>query len=190
MIAMCAGASLLLPGWLADWREGTSSYVNYTAGVPPHIQVIFGKYAGGAVGLVLIVGVAILCWKTRRDAASSDRFRFVSVLILVVSLAVTPLWHEYDQLFVVPAILLAWHWRAEFQRLHPLAQAFVILSGIALLWHWISAIALVVLTHATAGVPQSWQIFPWLPVFFAPTLVLISLILIARKRFSFQRRAS
>ena len=60
----------------------------------------------------------------------------------------------------------------------------VILSGLAFLWHWIGAIALVVITRAASGAPQSWQIFPWLPVFFAPTLVLISLSLMARARLS------
>src|SRR5262249_15809426 len=45
MGVLCAGASLLLPGWVGDWREGASSYVGYTAGVPAHVQVVFGRYA-------------------------------------------------------------------------------------------------------------------------------------------------
>src|SRR5438477_2138169 len=95
MIVMCAGASVLLPGWLGDWRAGASSYMAYTAGVPGHFQVIFGQYAGAAIGFVLCVGVVILCWKTRNDPPSSDRFKLVPALILAVNMAVTPLWHEY-----------------------------------------------------------------------------------------------
>jgi hypothetical protein len=186
MIVLCAGAGLLLPGWIGDWRAGASSYVGYTAGVPAHVLVIFGKYAGAVIGLALCGGVAMLCWSARNDLPSSDRFKLVSVLILVVSLAVTPLWHEYDQMFVAPAILLAFQWRDKFYRLHALAQAIVILSVVVLLEHWVGAIALVIINQMTSGAPSSWQIFPWLPVFFAPTLVLVSLGLIAREKIRFR----
>ena len=185
MILLCTGASLLLPGWVAEWRDAASSYMGYTADVPAHVQVVFGRYAGALIGLALCVGMAILCWKTRHDRASSDRFKLVSASILVVNLAVTPLWHEYDQMFVLPAILLMFEWRHEWHRLHPLAQAIVSVSGIALLWHWIAAILLVVMTHIVSDIPPGWQIFPWLPLFFAPTLVLVSLTLIARQKMRF-----
>src|SRR5262249_2911091 len=81
MGVLCAGASLLLPGWVGDWREGASSYVGYTAGVPAHVQVVFGRYAGAVIGLGLCAGVAILCWRTRNDLPSSDRFRIIAPLI-------------------------------------------------------------------------------------------------------------
>src|SRR5437660_2594682 len=41
MIVLCAGASVLLPGWLRDWRAGASSYMACSAGGPGHVHVIF-----------------------------------------------------------------------------------------------------------------------------------------------------
>jgi Glycosyltransferase family 87 len=182
MIVMCVGASLLLPGWVGDWREGTASYVGYTAGVPTHLQVLFGKYVGTVIGLALCVGTAIVCWKTRRDSPSSDRFKLVPALILTVNMAVTPLWHEYDHLFLLPAVLLIFCWRHEFFRLKPFARAVVSLCAIAFAWQWVGAFTLTVIATGFQDVARDWQILPWLPVFFAPTLVLVSLFFIALTR--------
>jgi hypothetical protein len=185
MILMWAGAELLLPGWIGKWRGATAFYLEYNDTVPAHVQLLFGTHAGILVGFIMSAAVAVLCWNARKDSPSSDRFMLISVLILVVNLAVTPIWHEYDQMFVVPAVMLIYHWRVEFWRLHPLAQVMVGLSAIAFLWHWVVAILLVGMSLALPiVVPHKWQILPWLPVFFAPTLVLASLALIARSRLS------
>jgi Glycosyltransferase family 87 len=183
MIVMCVCANLLLPGWFSNWREGATSYVGYTAGVPAHVQVIFGKYAGAAIGLALSVGAAILCWKTRKDSPSTDRFKLVPAMILAVNMAVTPLWHEYDHMFLLPAVLLIFCWRDEFYRLRPFAGAVVSLCAIAFVWQWIGALMLTVIATGFQKFARDWQILPWLPVFFGPTLVLISLAFIAWSRF-------
>ena len=178
MIVLCAGASLLLPGWVGDWRAGASSYVGYTAGVPAHVQVVFGNNAGAVIGLALCAGVAILCWKTRNDLASSDRFRLIPPLILAVSMAVTPLWHEYDHMFLLPAVLLIFSWRDEFRRLKPFAGAVLLLCAIVFAWQWVGALMLTVISIRFRQFAETWQILPWLPVFFAPSLVLVSLTIL------------
>ena len=189
MIVMCAGASILLPSWIGDWREGASSYMGYTAGVPAHVQVIFGNYAGAVIGFALCVGIAILCWKTRNDSPSSDRFKLIPALILAVNMAITPLWHEYDHMFLLPAVLLIFYWRNEFYRLKPFVRAVVSLCAIAFAWQWVGALVLTVISIRFRQFAETWQILPWLSVFFAPTLVLISLTLLypglhRSKRFS------
>jgi hypothetical protein len=181
---MCAGAELLLPGWVWKWREAASSYLGYTAGVPAHVQVIFGNYAGAIIGLVLVLAVSVVCWKTRSDSPSSDRFKLVPALILAVNMAVTPIWHEYDHLFLLPAVLLIFHWRNQVHRMKPLACTIVSLSAIVFVWQWIGALTLTLIAFISPELARSSQILPWLPVFFAPTLVLISLALIARAQFS------
>jgi hypothetical protein len=181
---LCAGAELLLPGWVWKWREAASSYLGYTAGVPAHVQVIFGNYAGAIIGFVLVLAVSVLCWKARCDPASSDRFKLAPALILVVNMAVTPIWHEYDHMFLLPAVLLIFHWSGQFHRMKPLACAIVSLSAIVFVWQWIGALTLTLIAFKSPELARGWQILPWLPVFFAPTLVLVSLTLIARAQFS------
>ena len=178
MIIMCAGASILLPDWIGDWREGASSYMGYTAGVPAHVQVILGNYAGAGIGFVLCVGIAVLCWKTRNDSPSSDRFKLVPALILAVNMAITPLWHEYDHMFLLPAVLLIFYWRNEFYLLKPFVRAVVSLCAIVFAWQWVGALVLTVISIRFRQFAETWQILPWLSVFFAPTLVLISLTLL------------
>jgi glycosyl transferase family 87 len=183
MIALCAGASLLLPGWVGEWRAGASSYLGYTGGVPAHVQVIFGNYAGAVIGFALCLAVAILCWKARHDLPSTDRFKLVPVLILAVNMAVTPLWHEYDHMFLLPAVLLIFCWSDAFYRLNPFPRAVLSLSAIVFAWQWVGALLLTVIAIGFREFAARWLILPWLSVFFSPSLVLVSLALIGRSRF-------
>jgi hypothetical protein len=137
-----------------------------------------------------VLAVGVFCWKTRGDSPSSDRFKLAPALILAVNMAVTPIWHEYDHMFLLPAVLLIFHWRDQFHRLHPLARAIVSLSAIVLAWQWIGALTLTVIALLSRELAESWQILPWLPVFFAPALVLISLTLIARAQLTTERGAN
>jgi hypothetical protein len=187
MTTMCVGASLLLPGWFGNWRDGAASYVGYTAGVPAHVQIIFGTYAGAAVSLALCTVAAILCWQTRKDSPSTDRFKLVPAVILAVSMAVTPLWHEYDHMFLLPAVLLIFCWREQFYRFQPFARAVVSLCAIAFAWQWVGAFMLALIAMGFQEFARDWQILPWLPVFFAPTLVLVSLSFIAWSRLHHSR---
>jgi hypothetical protein len=184
LAALCGGAELLMPGWIWEWRDAIRAYATYNGGTPPHLQLMFGAYIGGAVGIVLLVGVVLFCWKARRDAASSDRFKLASALILAVSLAANPVWHEYDLIFLLPAILLAFHWRDEFALMNFAERAVVGISGIALGWQWIAAVAVRSVAVASPELAQSWRILPWLSVFFAPTCALAGLIVIARVRLA------
>jgi hypothetical protein len=182
MTILCAGAELLLPGWLWKWRDAAASYMTYTAGVPTHVQVLFGKHLGGVIAIVLWLSVAALCWKARLDTPSSDRFKLAPALILAVSMAAGPVWHEYDHMFLLPAVLLAFHWKTEFHLMTPGARTIVVFSGLIIAGQWIAALVLTMLAVRWTALARSLQIIPWLPMFFSPTLVLLSLSLIARKR--------
>ena len=182
MALLFAGSEWLLPGWLFEWRDATAAYMRYTAGVPAHVQLLFGRYLGGAVAVLLVLGIGLFCWSARRDAASTDRFKLAPALIFAVSLAVSPIWHEYDLMFLLPVALLAFHWRDAFGRLKPFQRAIVSVSAAGLGWQWIAAAALSAIAIASPALARNLEILPWLSVFFGPTLGLALLLLIARVR--------
>jgi hypothetical protein len=184
MAALWAGAELLLPGWIWEWRDAVRAYAIYNGGTPAHVQLMFGSYAGAAIGVLLLLGVVLFCWKARRDVASSDRFMLAPALILAASLVSSPVWHEYDVIFLLPTVLLAFHWRDELGLLNLAERAVVGISGIALGWQWIAAVAVRAVAVASPGLAQSWRILPWLSVFLGPTCALAGLIVIARVRLT------
>jgi len=81
-------------------------------------------------------------------------------------------------MFLLPAVLLIFYWRHEFYRLMPFARAVVSLSAIIFAWHWVGAFLLTLIGIGSLEFAERWQILPWLPMFFAPMLILVSLTLL------------
>jgi hypothetical protein len=184
MAALLAGSELLLPNWLWEWRDATAAYMRYTgSAVPAHVQLLYGAYAGGIIRVLLIVAAAVFCWVARKDSTSSDRFKLAPALLLAVTLAVSPIWHEYDLMFLLPAVLLVFQWRHEAKGLSPIQVAIAGLAAIGLGWQWIAAAALSIIAFSSPQLARSLQILPWLSVFFGPTLGLVLLGLVAGGRW-------
>jgi len=184
MVVLVVGAEVLLPGWIWKWREGAAAYMRYATLPPAQVQLMLGRLLGGAAAAALILAVAVVCWRARYDSASTERFKFVLPLMLTTYLIVSPIWHNYDHVLLLPAALLAFHWRAQFFGLRPFAQALVSLSAVTLAWQWVAALAVSMTALVSPATAQSWQILPWLSILLVPTSALISLILLARIRFS------
>jgi hypothetical protein len=183
MTVLLASAELLLPGWFWKWREALSAYVRYAPLPSPTVQLIFGEYVGPAVGAAVLAGLGVFCWKSRLDSPSTDRFKLVPPLILTICLAVSPVWHGYDHVLLLPPALLALLWRTEYFRLKPFGRGVLIFSIFVLSWPWISAVILYII-YRVSNVAQSLAIAPMYLFAFGPVAMLASLILIARERLS------
>jgi len=175
---------LTMPGWFWRWRDAVTAYMQYAPLPPPHIQLLFGKWIGTMLGAAVLLGVGVFCWKARKDSVQSDRFLLAGPLILTASLVLSPVWHPYDQILLLPAALLGFCWRHEIAKMSAPRQLVVILSGIIVSWQWISALALSLTAIVSPNLAQGWQILPWISIVLSPTFVLVSLALIGRARLS------
>jgi len=182
MTVLFIGAELLLPGWIWKWRELVSVYLRYEPLPRVQVQVMFGNNFGTAVGVALSLALGVFCWRTRFDSASTDRFKLVPALILTTYLLVSPVWHNYDHVLLLPAALLGFHWRDRFHELKPFEGAVVGLSAVALAWQWIAALVVSVTMFVSPALAQREQILPWLSILLVPASALISLFLLARVR--------
>jgi hypothetical protein len=182
--AMFLAAELLLPGWLWEWREALSAYMRYSPLTGAYVELMFGKWLGKVIGALVTLGILLFCWKARRDAPRTDRFRLASTLILAANLFITPVWHAYDHIFLLPPFLLLWEWREQFYSLKPVLRAIVRFSALALAWQWIAAtIALAVVT-IVPGLVLNLRILPYFSILLLPPGALISLVLIGHARLS------
>jgi len=187
MGVMFAGAELLLPGWIWEWQQTLSAYMRYAPLAPTHLQLALGTSAGNMAGAAVVLAIAVFCWRIRREPATSDRFKFVPALMLAAYLVISPVWHFYDYVLLLPGVLLALHWQNDFYRMRPSERAFVSISAIVLAWQWISTTGLWMTAMVLPGWALRGQVLLTLSMAFAPGMIVLSLILMARSRFSAPR---
>jgi hypothetical protein len=175
---------MLLPGWIWEWREALSAYMRYSPLTGAVVKLMFGNILGELVGALVIAGVLVYCWKARKDAPHTDRFKFVPTLILSANLFVTPVWHAYDLIFLLPSVLLLWAWRRQFDQLKPVPRGILRFSALALLWQWFAAALALAIVMVAPQLALNLRILPYFSILLLPAVTLTSLILIAWSRLS------
>ncbi len=86
------------------------------------LNEIFGSAASGVTGRLgaqILAGIAVLAcvpvlWKLRRRAADASGFGCATALVLAVTVLVVPMYAPYNQVLLLPAILLLVRERAVF----------------------------------------------------------------------------
>ena len=187
LCAIFVGAETLLPGWFGKWGEALSAYMRYAPLPGALVQLLFGNLLGKVVGALVVLGIVVFCLRIRKDRADSDRFKLAFALIVSANLFITPVWHPYDHIFLLPSVLLVWEWRAHFYRLKPVQRGILRFSALALLWQWLAAAIGVGIAIAAPQLATSLRILPYVPYFsivLLPPVVLTSLALIGYARLS------
>jgi hypothetical protein len=182
--AMLFAAEVLLPGWVWEWREALTAYMRYAPLTGASVELMFGNRLGKPVGLLVLVAIFVFCWKARKDAPHTDRFRLACALILSGNLFTTPVWHAYDHIFLLPPFLLLWQWRDQFYRLQPVKRAVVRFSALVLLWQWFAVAVALIVVIIVPGLALNLRILPYFSILLLPPLVLASLILIGHAQLA------
>lgn len=99
------GGELLLPGWISQFRAATAAYLRYTGGTSP-LDLSLTPTWGRVVSLIVILGVAYVCWRWHRAPADSAAFRWSLAFVLAGILVVIPTFAPYNQLLLIGALLL------------------------------------------------------------------------------------
>jgi hypothetical protein len=167
MSLLLIGAEWLLPKWLPEFYAGTVAYREYAGGASLLVALL-GHLAGTILNVTAVSLLAVTCWQSRREPAGSPRWSFVTALVLAVTVVVIPMTATYNQLLLLPAILLAarwWNRQLSGRRLIRLAWG---LCFLLLAWPW--AVTLAMMSAAMVTPAKSLQGLWWLPTY--PTVLL------------------
>lgn len=175
MVVLFAGAQLILPGWIGKFLGAISAYRQYAAGPGSLLDFLLTPKWGTAVTALLVLALAIVCWCTRRDSVESEGFAIALALVLTVTIVVLPMFAPYNQLLLLPGLLLAWVHRTDLQR----TGAGRLACGVALvllLWPWLASagLALASFIIPPATVQRAWA----LPIYSSPAIPLVVLMLL------------
>ena len=184
MAALLIGAEFLLPGWIWRFRDALAAYSQYTGGLGSTLDALITPLGGRFVAAVLIVSIAIACWKWRCQPVESPAFALSVSLILALTVTVIPMISPYNQMLLLPGIfLLVRNWHVLLA--DRLLRTITVIAVAIIFWPWLASAGLAL---ASIGMPaQSVQRLWRLPLYTSlaiPSSVLVLLIVYARKTAS------
>jgi hypothetical protein len=178
MTALFAGAEFVMPGWVGQFIKAIAAYRQYT-GRPVSLLAVFTTPGWGLFFSVLILLVlGLICWRARQVRSDDPAFAFVSSLVLAVTVVVIPMTSLYNQILLLPAVLLLVRNAELLWRKDRLTRLICVVSGSLTVWPWLAALALSVasLVMPAPLVQKAWAA----PLWTSMTIPLGVLLLLAR----------
>lgn len=186
MALLMAASEWLVPGWIREFVASASAYTRYTDGRSV-LQLFFTRPGGTAASILVLVVLAIVCWRLRRSEPRSPEFVGCTVLVLATSLTVIPTMAPHGQVLLLPAVLLLLKDRRAILGLGGAAR-YLWMSACALVaWQWLGALVFSAAV-AVMGAAQAHRL--WLvPLYASPVAPLaVALALAVGDRSLFRLR--
>lgn len=152
-VAVLLATSLaVLPHWISSWIHTVLAYRHYTR--PPLVTEVLtsplGPRFSGPATLILtalsIVLAIALAWRNRcADCRSFTFWLTLSTILAITTITILPGQAVYDDLILIPGILLLIRHRHALIASSPPARALCVIGLLLLLWPWIAALGLIVL---------------------------------------------
>ena len=162
LIGLCAASELVLPHWIGRFGRAVSEYWQYTQAVPM-LEVMLGKAFGGLVE-VLLAGITVLfCYRRRKLAVESGAFQLSTCLVLALTVIMVPTLSLYNQVLLVPGVLLIARDRRAIWAGSLVGRGLLIVVAGLLAWQWLSAAALAGLSFVLARetLERAWVMPFW-----------------------------
>jgi hypothetical protein len=184
MAILLAGAQYVLPGWIGRFSEAVSAYRQYTGGPRSLLDVLITPVWARMLTVLIVVALVGVCWLRRREPASGPAFGVISALVLAVTVVVIPTFGPYNQLLLLPGVLLVVRdWRILWNR-SILTRAACVIAGSVFFWPWLATLALTVASFVLPqpSVEQAWAMPLW-TILYVPLVVLLLLGLVVAITF-------
>ena len=151
MALLLGGAEMVLPGWLRMFVEAVGQYQGYTQNQSV-LEVMMDEALGltGRAGHItgeILAGIVMLAclpvlWKWRHEPEGSPQFGYAVALLLALTVLLVPKSAPYNQVLLLPAILLLVRNRAPLQEDSKALRFGYFLGGSLLGWQWIASFSL------------------------------------------------
>jgi len=181
MLLMMGGGEILLPGWIGKFRTASAEYLRYTGGGRSVLDVELTPVWGRLVSAVLVCVLLYFAWNLRRVPARSADFAWLVALTMATTLAVIPMFAPYNQVLLLPVLMVLVRHIKPLWDSGRLCRFFVVFTALSILWPWLATMGL---AAASLFLPKPMVQGAWaLPLytnFAIPTLTL-GLVLLSGK---------
>ena len=158
MVALLAAAEYVLPGWMGQFWGAIAAYRQYNDGAGSTLDVLTTPGWGKILSALIVLALTVVAWRHRRASAESASFAWVTVLTLATTIMFVPKASPYNQVLLLPAVLLALqHWRALALGSRGIRVAAWTCS-LLFLWPWAAALGLTLASTflSRESVQQAW----------------------------------
>jgi len=178
LLILCGAAEYVLPGWLGQFREAIAAYRQYNGGAESVLEVLVSPGWGRGLAALALLALSRVCWRLRRSPSDSTAFVWMLVLTLAVTVMVVPKAAPYNQVLLLPGILLVVQQGQVLWAENRLTRIIVLISSFLILWPWLAAVSLTAasLFLPAQSVQKAWAV-PVYTSFAIPIAVVVLLSL-------------
>jgi hypothetical protein len=164
MALLLAGAEVILPGWWRMFAEAIAQYHRYTQNQSVLDQLVPWGFAGKVLAGAAVFACALFLWQLRRQPVDAGGFSRMTALVMALTVLVVPMYAPYNQVLLLPAILLLARDRTSFTSRSPATRFLYAAGAFVLAWQWIASLSLSV---AYLFASPAWALGRWTWPFFA-----------------------
>lgn len=172
MVLLLAGSEVVLLGWVRLFAGALQQYHSYTQNQSVLDQLLPGAYTGRIVSAAAVILAATFLWKPRHASTDSAQFGRAIALVMATTVLVVPMYAPYNQVLLLPAILLLVRDRRRLVLSSSRGIRFVYaVAALALAWQWIASLGLgVTYLFSPDAALNGWK-WPFFATFILPVLV-------------------
>jgi hypothetical protein len=176
-------AETISPRWIGRFLAAVWSYPSYGTD-PSVLGTLFPRWLAIIATAMLAGGFLAVCWRFRQAPARSEGFGWALAWAAAVTLAVIPKLAAYNQLLLIPALLmLVRHRQTSTFLSRALAKAAFACQG----WQWVAAVALSIGScMISADRLRSVALLPLYTLLALPALVLLAVGAVVFSRAGWQ----
>jgi hypothetical protein len=160
MTLLLMGGEWILPGWMREFREALTAYRQYAGGFGSVLMVLTNTRWSLVLTAIILLGLGVMCWHLRNESADAPLFAFASGLVLATTLVVIPMTSPYNQVLLLPAVLLLIRNRESLFSGHVVMRMAAVLASLVFLWPWLIAVVLAFasLLLPSAIIQKAWDL--------------------------------
>jgi hypothetical protein len=141
MAALLIASEAVDPYWIGKFLSAARAYQAYAAS-PSIMRALLPSFLAPVFSVVLLGLLFALCWRWRKAPAGSEDFAWALAWVSAVTLAIIPKLAAYNQLFLIPALLVLLAQREAIWKTGLLPRALVKGAFACQLWQWGAALML------------------------------------------------
>ena len=141
MAVLLIASEGISPHWIGRFLVAVGEYQAYAAD-PSIVWALLPSFLAKAFLVALVALLVALCWRWRKAPAGSEDFGWALAWVSTVTLAIIPRLAAYNQLFLMPALIVLVARFEIIKKTGRVARALVKGAFLCQVWQWAAAFAL------------------------------------------------